>query len=79
MFSDEQADALVAGWKIIAKEKQVSYLREAATEQSLDEWMDLYAEVGDPYSREQWLAKYETRINAFQYAHLYFYLKKGIS
>lgn len=76
MFSDEEADELVSAWEIVSKEKRVRYLREAAGEVSLEAWMELYEEAGGRYSREDWQARYESRTNAFQYAHLYFTLRK---
>lgn len=77
MFSDEEANELVSSWEIVSKEKQVRYLREAAEEISVKAWMGLYEEVGARYTREEWRARYERRTNAFQYAHLYFILRKS--
>jgi ubiquinone/menaquinone biosynthesis C-methylase UbiE len=77
MFSDEEADELVSAWEIVSKEKQVRYLREAAEETTLEGWMALYEEAGDRCSREKWRARYERRASAFQYAHLYFILRKS--
>jgi ubiquinone/menaquinone biosynthesis C-methylase UbiE len=76
MFSDEETDELVSAWEIVSKEKQVRYLREAATETTLEGWMGLYEEAGGRCSREEWQARYERRTSAFQHAHLYFILKK---
>ena len=75
MFSDEEADELVSAWEIVSKEKQALYLREAAGETSLEAWMELRQE-GDGYSPEEWRARYEGRRNAFQYAHLFYILRK---
>ena len=76
MFTDQEADELVSAWEIVSKEKQVRYLWEAAGEMSLEAWMELYEGAGDRYSREDWRARYESRTNMFQYAHLYFFLRK---
>lgn len=76
MFSDEEADELVSAWEIVSKEKQVRYLRGAAEETTLEGWMGLYEEAGDRCSREEWQTRYKRRTNAFQYAHLYFVLRK---
>jgi len=38
--------------------------------------MELIEEAGARYSREVWRARYESRTNAFQYAHLYCILRK---
>ncbi|NIV30103.1 MAG: methyltransferase domain-containing protein, partial [Anaerolineae bacterium] len=75
MFADDEADELVSAWEIVSKEKHSTYLREAAAETSLEEWADLYQE-GDGYSPEEWRAKYAYRRNAFQYAHLFYILRK---
>ena len=74
MFTDEEADALVSEWEIVSKEKQVHYLRQAAANTSVEEWMNLYQ--GNDASRQAWQAKYASRVNIFQYAHTYFFLKK---
>jgi ubiquinone/menaquinone biosynthesis C-methylase UbiE len=77
MFSDEEADELVSAWEIVSKEKQIRYLREAAREISLEEWMALQKEAKGRRSQEAWQARYASRTNMFQYAHLYFLLKKA--
>ncbi len=64
-------------WKIVLKQKQVRYLREAAEEMSLAGWMDLYEEAEGSFSREEWRARYESRADEFRYVHLYYYLKKA--
>jgi ubiquinone/menaquinone biosynthesis C-methylase UbiE len=76
MYTDQGADELVAAWEVVSRYKQIRYLREAAEETSLDAWMDLFDEAGGSTSPEEWRARYESRRNAFQYAHLYFILKK---
>jgi ubiquinone/menaquinone biosynthesis C-methylase UbiE len=77
MFSDEEADELVSAWEVVSKEKHVTYLGGLADETSLEAWMELYEEAGDRYSQEAWRARYGSRANAFQYAHLYFILRKA--
>ena len=76
MFTDREADELVSAWEVVSKEKQVTYLREAAGETTLEAWIELYEEAGGRCSREEWRAGYESRRNAFQYAHLYHILRK---
>ena len=76
MFTDNETEQLVSGWEILTKEKQVLYLRGAAERTSLDEWMDLYNEVSDRYTRDAWQAGYVNRTNDFQYVHIYYYLRK---
>lgn len=76
-FTDEEADELVSAWEIISKEKQVRYLREAAGKTSLEAWMEHRQEAGEEYTQEAWRARYTNRANAFQYAHLYFVLRKA--
>jgi ubiquinone/menaquinone biosynthesis C-methylase UbiE len=77
MFTDEEADELVSAWEIVSKEKQVRYLREAARNTSLEAWMELRQEAREEYTPEAWRARYTNRTNAFQYAHLYFILRKA--
>ena len=76
MFTDEEAQRLVQGWEIIVQEKHVRYLREAAGQTSLDEWMELQSEAREGYTPDAWRAAYPQRVAAFQYTHLYFYLRK---
>ncbi len=76
MFSDEEADTLVSFWKIIAQEKQVHYLREAAEKVSLDEWQGLYGEAEHDCSPEYWQQQYPFRAKEFRYVHLYYILQK---
>jgi len=78
MFTDKETDQLVPGWEIISKEKRVVYLREAAQETSLDTWMELHREVQNKYAREAWEAKYTQREHEFQYAHVYYFLRKPV-
>jgi ubiquinone/menaquinone biosynthesis C-methylase UbiE len=77
MFTDEETDQLVSAWEIISKEKRVIFLRGAAEETSLDDWMELYQEVQDRYTQEAWKAKYAQRVHGFQYTHVYYFLRKG--
>jgi SAM-dependent methyltransferase len=76
VFSDEEADALVSGWEVVSKEKRVRYLRELAEQQSLEAWMALHEEALEITSPEDWRERYAARANAYQYAHLYYILKK---
>ncbi|MGD9002247.1 MAG: class I SAM-dependent methyltransferase [Anaerolineae bacterium] len=77
MFTDQEADELVSGWEVVSKKKHLRYLWETAEEVSLEAWMDLYDEAKDSCSREDWQAAYESRRNAFRYAHLYYCLRKA--
>ena len=76
MFTDREADGLVANWEIVVKEKQVRYLREAAAQMSIKEWIDLYGEAEQRCSAETWREQYLQRADKFQYVHLYYCLKK---
>jgi SAM-dependent methyltransferase len=78
MFSDEEAEQLMSGWEVIAKEKRVRYMREDAQKTSLATWMELYREVQDRYTREAWETKYPRRVHEFQYTHVYYFLRKPI-
>jgi ubiquinone/menaquinone biosynthesis C-methylase UbiE len=76
VFSSQEADELVSAWEVVSKEKQVRYLWELADKLSLGAWMELHREAGDRYSHEAWQARYASRANMFQYAHLYYILRK---
>jgi len=78
MFSDEEADRLVSEWEILRKEKLVRYLREAATETSLEAWMDLIQEAEERPTQVAWQEEYLHRAAWFRYAHLYYFLRKPI-
>jgi SAM-dependent methyltransferase len=76
MFTDAEAEELVSGWTILSRTKQIHYLRDMAAEMSLEAWMELRHEALTPCSPEEWQAGYPERTGAFQYAHVYFILKK---
>lgn len=76
LFTDQEADELVSDWEIVLKEKRERYLREAAEETSLAEWVELYEEAEGNFSREEWRARYASRADAFRYVQLYYYLRK---
>jgi ubiquinone/menaquinone biosynthesis C-methylase UbiE len=76
VFSDDEAEELLSGWQIIAKEKHVKCYESSGEKPTLEEWMVYYEEAGCGYSREAWKARYESKAGEFQYAHLYFYLRK---
>jgi len=76
LFTDEESDQLVSAWEIVGKEKIVRYLRGLAEETSLEDWMDIYPEVQNDYSRAAWKTEYGKRANKFKYAHTYYFLRK---
>jgi SAM-dependent methyltransferase len=78
MFSDEEVDQLVLGWDIISQEKRVLYKREDAQKTSLAAWMELYQEVQDRCTKESWEMQYPKRFHEFQYAHVYYFLRKPV-
>jgi len=77
VYTDDEAEKLVSAWEIISREKHVSYLAGLADQLSLEEWMALHEEAGDGTSPEAWRARYASGASAFQYAHLYFILRKA--
>jgi len=76
MFTDSKADALVARWEIVSKEKRARYLREAAEKLSGEEWTELRGEDDAAPTEAEWRTKYSQRTNACRYTHLYYYLRK---
>ncbi len=76
LFRDEEVDDLISTWEIISKEKRVGYHWGSADEPTVEEWMNSHEEAGGGYSREAWRARYESKASEFQYAHMYFCLRK---
>ena len=76
LFSDEEIEDLLSDWEIVFKEKHISYLWGAGEKLSKEAWKDAYSKAGSGYSQEAWRARYKSRANEFQYAHLYYFLKK---
>jgi ubiquinone/menaquinone biosynthesis C-methylase UbiE len=76
LWSDEEADKVIASWQVLRKEKQVKYLNEIAENTSLEEWLGFHDETTKGYSREAWQEQYSKRGAWFLYAHLYYILIK---
>ena len=76
MFIDEETKLLVSSWEVIAKEKQTLFLGERARETSMDTWMEMLPQAPGQYTRAAWEARYDQREHEFQYAHVYYYLRK---
>jgi ubiquinone/menaquinone biosynthesis C-methylase UbiE len=76
MVTDQEANELVSEWEVVSQEKQVRYLREVASQTSLDSWMGMRKETGKGFSQSAWRRKYPNRMDDFRYVHLYFCLKK---
>ena len=70
MFTDSEADAPVARWEIVSKEKQARCSREAAQRLSEEEWTKLPGEDDAPLTEAEWQANYSQRTNACPYTHL---------
>jgi ubiquinone/menaquinone biosynthesis C-methylase UbiE len=77
LFTNEEADQLVADWEVIKKEKQVHYFQSSDHKASLEEWMARFQETETGPSRDKWQAKYEENAGAFQYHHQYYTLRKS--
>jgi ubiquinone/menaquinone biosynthesis C-methylase UbiE len=77
MFSDEEADKLVQGWKIVSKEKHTNYLRKSTEKTTMDKWLQLYEESGKNHTFEMWQKLYDQRSNFFQYNHIFYMLKNS--
>ena len=75
MFADNEADQLVASWRVLSKEKRCVYLPDPALKMSLTAWMEIDDQVRNQYSRDAWQQQYEQRANMFQYVHLYYFLQ----
>jgi ubiquinone/menaquinone biosynthesis C-methylase UbiE len=76
VFTDQEANDLVSAWEIVSKDKAVRYMRGLADELSLEAWMELNEETEDGSSHKAWRARYSSRTDTFQYAHLYYILRK---
>ena len=77
LFTDPEADQLVEDWEILRKSKQVHYLHQPADELTREEWQELFSESCGDVAESEWGDLYESRRDCFQYAHLYYFLKKG--
>jgi len=77
MFTQEEADQLVADWEVVKKEKQVHYFQSSDHKASPEEWMARLQEIDTGPSRDEWEAMYEENAGAFQYHHLYYTLRKS--
>ena len=53
MFSDDEADQLVAEWDILSKEKRVMYLRNAADDVTNNIWMEMFVDEGDGFTEAE--------------------------
>lgn len=76
LYTDAQADALIAGWDLEMKEKAVQIMCEQGTEQTEEQWQALYAEAPNDCTLEEWMSRYPHRANAFTYVHTYYYISK---
>jgi SAM-dependent methyltransferase len=74
LFSDEASDALVADWEILAKEKAVLHV--GGDDVSKEDWAALHTEAPEVCSLDEWMARYERRINDYRYVHTYYVLVK---
>jgi len=76
LFSDEEADELLAGWDVMLREKVVRILTKEAEALSESDWMALRSEAPRPCSEEAWKDLYPRRTDYFTYVHSFYYLKK---
>jgi len=75
-FTDAEADELVSGWEVIAREKQTRFLLEVAAETSLETWMQLRQEATGSCSEDDWQARYARRTGLFNSTHLHYILRR---
>ena len=76
LFTDKEADQLVAGWEVLKKEKRVICLMDEAQQTSIENWMELYIGMEDLYTKDAWRNQYSQRMNKFNYTHIYYLLRK---
>lgn len=76
MFTDQEADELVHGWKVLAKEKRVLYLPDAVKEITQEKWMSLYPGSNAETTIETWQNQYAQRGSFANYSHIYYILQK---
>lgn len=76
VFTDRQADDLVADWEIVQKEKAVLILRGQGLDTTQDAWRALHPEARDACSEAEWMARYPERGDFFTYVHVYYMLRK---
>ena len=75
LFADGEADALVAGWDLLRKEKRIVTLHHLADRSSMEEWVELRP-AG--WTESSWRREYARRAVHFRYVHLTYWLKKGV-
>lgn len=76
VFDDREADALVAKWTIIRKDKNILNDYKRWRDTSLETWMEWYKEMSSRYTKEQWQAMYDRRLDEARYIHIRYLLKK---
>jgi SAM-dependent methyltransferase len=76
MLADSQADALVADWGIVRKDKLARVDLRHGEEVSRDEWQALYTESRIPCTPAKWMARYPERANHFTDVYAYYTLQK---
>lgn len=76
VFTDREADRLVAGWEIVRKERSITWLTSRMKPLTEADWLDIYNEVQPYCSEVEWMARYDHRMTEAQYAHTFYSLQK---
>ena len=74
LFTDAEADALVAAWEISMKEKAILYVGGDSLTQ--EAWQELRQEAPMDCSSEDWIQLFSPRAILCRYAHTYYILRK---
>ncbi len=75
-FTDDEADNLVSDWEVLQKEKRVLWRTNSTESMGRKEWADMYSDISDGTTGEQWMEYYIHRHRMFQNTHIYYILKK---
>jgi SAM-dependent methyltransferase len=79
VFTDEEAERLLARWQIVQKETRILGAREWLAGISLQDWIQRYEVFHTACSPEEWQALYDKRTALCCYAHMYYLLRKPTS
>lgn len=76
VFTDREADQLMSRWKVVRKERSITWLTSRMEPLTEADWRDLYHEIQPRCSESEWIARYDRRLTEAQYVHTFYLLQK---
>jgi ubiquinone/menaquinone biosynthesis C-methylase UbiE len=76
VFTDPEAERLMTGWRIIRKERSITWLASRMKPMTRQDWLELYQEIRPKATEDAWLAKYNRRLTEARYVHTFYMLRK---